>query len=48
MLLVFILQVILNMSGDKQATFAFYCAKASISKEVDDKKKLLYWYILFI
>jgi hypothetical protein len=38
MLLVFILQVILNMSGDKHATFAFYCAKASVSKEVDDKK----------
>ncbi len=53
MLLVFILQVILNMSGDKHATFAFYCAKASVSKEVDNKKKnifcfLLYWYILFI
>ena len=27
-------KVILNMTGDKNATFAFYCAKSSISKEV--------------
>lgn len=28
-------KVILNMTGDKSSTFAFYAAKSSVSKEVN-------------
>jgi hypothetical protein len=33
-------KVILNMTGDKNATFAFYCAKSSVSKEVNIFEKI--------
>jgi hypothetical protein len=35
-------KVILNMAGDKHATFAFYSAKSSVSREVNlnQKKKI--------
>ncbi len=37
-------KVILNMVGEKQATFAFYSAKSSVSKEVNFKAKIGFIY----
>ena len=34
-------KVILNMTGEKNATFAFYCAKSAISKEVISRNDVL-------
>jgi len=45
-------KIILNMAGDKHATFAFYSSKSSVSKEVDFcfffKKKILFFQFEFI